>query len=355
MAIKDTLSLTIPASPIQYDVVFGEYLLKEVFVFLKSYPFRDLLITTTTIAKFLPDIQHHKIILQEELPIKSRGMKENIEDLLIKKGYGRDTCLIAVGGGELLDLIGFVASTYCRGIPYISIPTTLIAMTDASIGGKTGVNLKDAKNWIGTFYHPMRVFIDFSLLTTLPQQEFVYGLAETIKHSLIADRDFFDFLELNYVDILARDPLLIQEMIRRSCLIKQSIVEKDPYEIKGLRQILNFGHSIGHALETFSNYTLAHGQAVFIGMLVEAAIARRLGYLSSASYERIRRFFDKLPIRVDLPYDFPYQGLAVDKKGAYQFVVLRDLGLVVSSNGKYTADLTKEYLDLGWQDVMCSY
>jgi len=258
-----------------------------------------------------------------------------------------------VGGGALLDLVGFVSATYCRGIPYISVPTTLIAMTDASIGGKAGINVEEAKNWIGAFHHPSKVYIDFTFLRSLPQREFTHGLAETIKHSLIADNRFFCFLESHYEALLLRDPTLLREMVFHSCGIKKEIIEKDPYETKGLRRILNFGHTIGHALETLSNYTRPHGQAVLMGIKIEAAIARRLDYLSTSSYERISSFLDKFPVIMDFPEHLPHEMMMRDKKGAHCFVVLTDIGSVAPFDGEYVTNLTKQTLEAVWTDVVC--
>ena len=225
-------------------------------------------------------------------------------------------------------------------------------MTDASIGGKTGVNVEEAKNWIGSFHQPRKVFIDFTLLRTLPQKEFAYGLSETIKHSLIADHKLFHFIETHYEALLLREPALLQKMIYRSCQIKKEIVEADPYEIKGLRRMLNFGHTIGHALETLSNYTRPHGLAILMGMKVEAAIARRMDYLSTSSYKRICTFLQKFPVRMDFPDHLPYEMMTRDKKGAHRFVVLTKVGSVAPFEGEYVTHLTKEAL-LGGVERCC--
>ncbi len=355
MPVKDTLSITVRPPPIQYDLVFGDNLLEHAFSYAKSHGLRPILITTTAIQGLLPQLKEDKIVLPQGESIKSRAMKEKIEDALIERGCGRESCLIAVGGGALLDLVGFVSATYCRGIAYVSMPSTLIAMTDASMGGKTGVNVAEAKNWIGAFHHPSKVFIDFTLLKTLPQREFALGFAESIKHGLVYDRAFFQFIETHYEKLLLRDPTLIREMVKRSCAIKTAIIEKDPYEKSGLRRILNFGHTIGHALETLSDYARPHGQAVLMGMHVEAAMAHRLDYLSSASYHRIVAFLEKFPIAADFPDHVPYEMLGRDKKGAHRFVVLTDVGSVAPFEGEYATTLSKEILNASWNDVMCPH
>lgn len=348
MPVKQTLSINVLPPPITYDIVFGENLLETAFAFAKSHAFRPVLVTTTAIQGLLPQLKEDKIVLPEGESIKTRAMKEKIEDALIERGGGREICLIAVGGGALLDLVGFAAATYCRGIPYVSVPTTLLSMTDAAIGGKTGVNVIEAKNWIGAFHHPRKVFIDFTLLRTLPQREFNLGLAETIKHSLIADRDLFLFIESNKDKLLARDPALLRHVVIRSCEIKKKLIEEDPYETKGARRILNFGHTVAHALETLSNYTRPHGEAVLMGMQVEAAIAHKLDYLSTSSYEKITHFLHAFPVEMDFPEKLPFEMLTRDKKGAHKFVVLTGIGSVAPFEGQYVTNLTKEVLNSGW-------
>ncbi|MCH9627240.1 MAG: 3-dehydroquinate synthase [Chlamydiales bacterium] len=355
MPVKETLPITLSPPPIQYDLVFGDNLLEHAFSYARSHGLRPILITTTVLQGMLPQLKEDKIVLPQGESIKSRAMKEKIEDALIERGCGRESCLIAVGGGALLDLVGFVSATYCRGISYVSMPSTLIAMTDASIGGKTGVNVEEAKNWIGAFHHPSKVFIDFTLLRTLPQREFAVGFAESIKHGLIDDADFFHFIETHYEQLLQRDSELVREMVQRSCAIKAAIVEKDPYERGGVRRILNFGHTIGHALETLSDYACPHGQAVLMGMHVEAAMAHRLDYLSTASYRRLATFLEKFPVLADFPDHVPYEMLRRDKKGAHRFVVLTDIGSVASFEGEYATTLSEEILKASWKDVMCPH
>ncbi|MDA9271809.1 3-dehydroquinate synthase, partial [bacterium] len=195
---------------------------------------------------------------------KTRETKQQLEDELLARQYGRDTCLIALGGGVVTDLVGFLAATYCRGLPVIYVPTTLLAMVDASIGGKTGVNTPHGKNLIGTFTQPQAVFMDINTLNTLPENEWHNGMAEMIKHSLIADATIFKLLQQNVEKIIQRDAIFLIDMIHASCLIKKNIVEQDEQE-QGLRQLLNFGHTIGHAIETIEHYRLSHGEAVAIG------------------------------------------------------------------------------------------
>lgn len=351
MQIKQIVNVAFKPPPISYDLVIGKNLLEEAALYTQTIATRSFVIISKEIDRLIPHFGKHKLILPDGESIKSRAMKEKIEDALIERGFGKETCLIAIGGGALLDLVGFVAATYCRGMPFVSIPTTLLAMTDACLGGKTGVNVDEAKNWIGAFHHPKKIFVDLDFLKTLPQREFVFGLAEAVKHSLIADASLFSQLEMNLDRILTRDEGLLQKIILESCLIKKRIVEKDPYEITGFRRVLNFGHTIGHALETLSNYTRSHGQAVLMGMVVEAAIARRLGFLSHTAFERISIFLHKLLPTWDFPNHLPYEMLKRDKKGAYRFVILTGIGMPAHFDGDYATSVTEEVVQASLADI----
>lgn len=351
MQIKQVVNITFKPPPISYDLVIGKNLLEEAVTYTQTIAPRSFVITCKEIDRLIPHFDKNKIVLPDGESIKSRAMKEKIEDALIERGIGKETCLIAAGGGALLDLVGFVAATYCRGMPFVSIPTTLLAMTDASLGGKTSVNVDEAKNWIGAFHHPKKIFIDLNFLKTLPQRDFVFGLAEMIKHSLVADATLFTQLETHLERILNRDEGLLQKMILHSCLIKKQIVEKDPFESMGLRRMLHFGHTIGNMLETLSNYTRPHGQAVLMGMVVEGAIARRLGFLSHASFERIALFLRRLLLKWDFPSHLPYEMLKRDKKGAYRFVILTGIGLAAPFDGEYAMSVTEDVLQASLSDI----
>lgn len=355
MLVKKVLNCTIRPCPRDYEIVIGESLVAEALRFARAISQHILIITTDSVIDLLPDQKEETWILSSDESIKSRSIKEKIEDALIERGWGRETCLIAIGGGTILDLVGFVAATYCRGIPYISIPTTLLAMTDAAIGGKTGVNVDEAKNWIGSFHHPEKIFIDLNFLKTLPSKEFHYGLSETIKHSLIADASLFDFLTEEADQLLHRHPLLVPEMIRRSCLVKITVIEQDPYEKEGYRRILNFGHTVGHAIETLTEYRCGHGQAVIMGMLVEAHMAHQMDYLSHSSFNRLETLLKRFQFTMNYPHHLPFEMLKRDKKGAYRFVVLTDIGSVASANGEYTVTLTQPYVEKAWDYVMRHY
>ena len=224
---------------------------------------------------------------------KTRAVKQRLEDGLSRLGVGRDGAILALGGGVTGDLAGFVAATYYRGIPYIQVPTSLLAMVDSSIGGKTGVDIPLGKNLIGAFYQPKRVYADMLMLQTLPVREFTSGLAEVVKHAVIGDRKLFQFLEQFGPRLLARDCAVMAEIVRRNLLIKAGVVEADPLE-QNRRRILNYGHTLGHAIEALSGYRMLHGEAVSLGMALEGKLAATLGYFPEADCLRqndlLRRF-----------------------------------------------------------------
>lgn len=282
---------------------------------------------------------------------KTRSTKEMLENKLFERGYGRDSCFIALGGGTVTDLVGFLAATYCRGVPVIYVPTTLLAMVDASIGGKTGVNTEYGKNLIGTFTQPHSVWMDIQTLSSLPAKEWHNGLVETIKHSLIADAALFKNLQCN-TDIffkLAESKLL--ELIYRSVMIKKNIVEQDEKE-DGIRQWLNLGHTVGHAIEKLENYQISHGEAVAIGILVEGYLAVEKGVLAVEilnSIENILLYYGlTLKTRAFMNLEKFKSALKLDKKAIKQqakFVLLKSIGQVYQIDKTYTCYVSSDYLE----------
>jgi 3-dehydroquinate synthase len=219
---------------------------------------------------------------------KTRESWVRLIDELLDAGFGRDSAIIALGGGVIGDLAGFVAATFMRGIPYLQVPTSLLAMIDASVGGKTGVDTPAGKNLVGAFHQPAAVVADPAALRTLPRDHLRGGMAEAIKHGVIADESYFDLIALTAARIdsidLAGDTMI--ELVARSVTIKADVVRLDERE-SGVRKILNFGHTIGHAVETLSGYTLLHGAAVAIGMCYESALAERLGLAKPPTSARV--------------------------------------------------------------------
>ncbi len=222
-------------------------------------------------------------------------------DGLLRLNRGRDSFIMAVGGGVVGDLAGFVAATYLRGIPFVQIPTTLLAQVDSSIGGKVGVDLPQGKNLVGAFYQPKVVCIDPTVLATLDKRHLSNGLVEVIKHGVIWHEQFFRYLEENVELLLSLDHETLVETIGRSCRIKGDVVEQDEKE-SGIRVILNFGHTIGHALETCTEYhEWLHGEAVAVGMLAETRIAQKLGLTTDDTFRRQEQLFQKVGLPTRLP------------------------------------------------------
>lgn len=297
---------------------------------------------------------------------KTRKTKENLEDELFEAGYKRDCVIIAVGGGVTTDLAGFIAATYCRGIPIIYVPTSLLAMVDASIGGKTGVNTPHGKNMIGTFTQPHAVFIDPSVLNTLPLAEKRNGVVEMIKHALIADASIFH--ELSQYNILAPEQVeRLEQQISKSCQLKKQIVTDDPEEKSGKRELLNFGHTIGHAIENASAYTLPHGEAVALGIIAESYLATQLGLLSPDRLPTIIKIFRDYQLPLLVPANITFvqlkHQLRMDKKNrnkTIHCVLLNEIGEPYSNGNTYSYPIEESLLNdtLYWlkenfSDISC--
>lgn len=258
---------------------------------------------------------------------------------LLESGADRNSMLIAFGGGVVGDMVGFIASVFMRSIPYIQIPTTLLAQVDSSIGGKTAIDLPHGKNLLGTFYQPQAVFADLSYLATLPAAEFNNGIAEIIKYGIIDDEKIFRLLEENMEQIQRKDPALLLKLVESCCRIKKSIVEIDEKE-QGLRRILNYGHTLGHALEAQSDFTISHGEGVALGMIAAARISENSGYLESGSRERIENLIKNSGLPCRIPESLSSEGiisrLKMDKKkegDVIHFVLLKKIGMPFVNGG----------------------
>ena len=275
------------------------------------------------------------VVLPEGEAHKRWDSVERVLDTLLERRCGRDTTLAALGGGVVGDLTGFAASVYQRGVPYIQVPTTLLAQVDSSVGGKTAINHPRGKNMIGAFHQPALVLADMDTLASLPLRELRGGLAEVIKHGFIRDADFVGWLEAYVDDLLARDRDALAHAVARSVEIKSAIVARDERE-QGERALLNFGHTFGHALETGLGYgEWLHGEAVAAGMAMAADLSRRLGILSGADCERVRALLARAGLPVDapaLPARRLLELMSVDKKakdGRLRFILLERIGAAV--------------------------
>jgi 3-dehydroquinate synthase len=261
-----------------------------------------------------------------------------VYDRLVALKADRRTVVFAVGGGVVGDAAGFVAATYNRGLPFVQVPTTLLADVDSSVGGKVGVNHPQAKNLIGAFHQPIGVVIDLAALDTLPDREFRAGLAEVVKYGVILDAEFFGWLEANAAAINAREPQALRHAIARSCQLKAQVVEQDEFERTGLRAVLNYGHTFGHAFEALAGFgALLHGEAVSIGMGYASRLAERLGRIDGALAVRQTRLLEALRLPVRLPAgsnfatDEVLERMRLDKKsqsGRLRFVLPTQLGHV---------------------------
>jgi 3-dehydroquinate synthase len=289
------------------------------------------------------------IILPDGEQYKNAETLGLIYDALLSHRCERNTPLIALGGGVIGDMTGYAAATYLRGVPFIQIPTTLLAQVDSSVGGKTGINHPLGKNMIGAFYQPQVVLADITTLNTLKDQELRAGIAEVIKYGLIRDLSFFEWLEQNVEKLLTRDADALQYAITRSCQNKAEVVAADERE-NGERALLNLGHTFGHAIETGMGYgTWLHGEAVAAGTIMAADLSCRLGWLNKEDTDRIRSLFERAGLPVVAPalgVEKYLQLMGLDKKvvgGKIRFVLLKSIGSAVIS-GNVEPELLRQTL-----------
>ena len=276
---------------------------------------------------------------------KTRETWARLTDELLESGFGRDAAILAVGGGVVGDLAGFVAATFMRGIKCVQVPTSLIAMIDASVGGKTAVDTPRGKNLVGAFHQPAAVIVDPGALATLPSSHFRAGLAEAVKHGVIADAAYLERTVTDapsLLDTAAQRDDALESLIARSIEIKAEIVRRDERE-QGLRQVLNFGHTIGHAIEAASDFAVLHGECVAIGMVYEAAMAEKLGVASSGTARDVRRAVERIGLPTALPSSLGADRLVAvmrsDKKvrsGKVRFALPREIGAMASGDGSWS-------------------
>ncbi|MDO8310928.1 MAG: 3-dehydroquinate synthase [Sideroxyarcus sp.] len=349
-------TLTVGLAERSYPIHVGSGLLDSPELLLPYLPRkRTVIVSNTTVAPIYLDrlssglIQHgiqvESIILPDGEQYKNSDSLNTIYDALLKTRCERTTPLIALGGGVIGDITGYAAATYLRGVPFIQIPTTLLAQVDSSVGGKTGINHPLGKNMIGAFYQPLVVLADTSTLNTLPDKELRAGIAEVIKYGLIRDLSFLEWLESNMEKLLSRDKTALQYAIARSCENKAEVVGADERE-SGERALLNLGHTFGHAIENGMGYGVwLHGEGVAAGTVMAADLSQRLGWITAQEVKRVRALFE----RAGLPTVAPKLGtekylqlMGLDKKvadGKIRFVLLKPLG-----NAVMTADVPQTLL-----------
>jgi len=296
---------------------------------------RPLYLETLTKTLFDAGKKVTTIVLPDGEEEKNWASLMKVFDALLAEKCDRKTTLVALGGGVIGDLTGFAAATYMRGVPFIQVPTTLLAQVDSSVGGKTGINHPLGKNMIGAFYQPQAVIADTATLNSLPLRELSAGLAEVIKHGAIIDAPFFDWIETNIARLVARDATALSYAIQRSCEIKADVVRQDERE-GGLRAILNFGHTFGHAIEAGLGYgEWLHGEAVGCGMVMAADLSCRLGFIDAHTQARVTALVEAagLPIIApDLGVERWLELMQVDKKnegGQIKFILIKPLGTPV--------------------------
>jgi 3-dehydroquinate synthase len=279
---------------------------------------------------------------------KTRETWAVVTDAMLEAELGRDTALIAFGGGVPGDLGGFVAATYMRGLPLVQVPTTLMAMIDSSVGGKTGVDTSMGKNLVGAFHQPRAVVVDPDLLQTLPDAHLRAGLAEAVKHGAIADEEYLDWIEAAADELLAGDADALTRLIVRSVEIKAEVVSGDERE-EGRRKLLNFGHTIGHAVESLSGYAVLHGEAVAIGMVEEARIGERCGVTAPGTSGRLRKVLARLGLPTAMPIELTaadvVQWTRSDKKarnGRVEYALIAGAGMPFSRDGRWGVPVADE-------------
>ncbi|KJR41696.1 3-dehydroquinate synthase [Candidatus Magnetoovum chiemensis] len=330
-----------------YEIVIAKDIIQDIAKKLREFTFtrNAALISNDTIFNLYGESVLHsmkeqgfnvtEILIKDGEEYKDLGSLDFILTKMLHHGLDRKSVAVALGGGVIGDIAGFAASVYMRGICFIQIPTTLLAQVDSSVGGKTGVNHRLGKNMIGSFYQPRLVWIDINTLKTLSRRQFLSGMAEVIKYGIIWDNGFFSYLKDNYSKIISLEDSSIINIIRKSCEIKAAVVSEDERE-SGLRAILNFGHTVGHAIETLSDYRrFLHGEAVAIGMCIEAKLAKMLSLIDRETFLNIQEIaaLYHLPtnIPLDLNTDDMYKAMIKDKKnfdGKMRFVLPSAIGSV---------------------------
>ena len=317
-----------------YPIYIGRGLLEDKSVFTKHIKTKTIcIVSNTTVSKLyknrlknlLDDFQIVEAIISDGEEFKNYDSLNYIYSTLLKNECNRDTTILALGGGVVGDIAGYAAASFLRGIPFIQIPTTLLAQVDSSVGGKTGINHQLGKNMIGAFYQPQSVVIDLDVLDTLEQRQISAGLAEIIKYGLIWDKEFFQYLEKNIESLKSLDFENLEHVISRSCEIKANIVSEDEKE-SGIRAILNLGHTFGHAIENCLGYgEWLHGEAVGCGMVLAAKMSRAHGWLDEKEFNQIKNLISLAGLPIDKPnidYDDFISAMKLDKKNKNKEIYL---------------------------------
>lgn len=339
-------TVTVNLGKKSYPIYIGENILHEIGVYVKGLGVgpKLMVVTNPTVRSLYGQVVTESLInagfevFLGEVPdgeeYKSMDSAQHLYDIAFENNLDRSSAIIALGGGVIGDLAGFVASTYMRGVPFIQVPTTLLAQVDSSVGGKVAVNHPKGKNIIGAFYQPRMVFADIKTLSTLAEREFRAGMAEVIKYGVIWDSEFFDYLEKHYQDITSLNSKSVIHIVEKSCSIKAHVVEQDETE-ESVRAILNYGHTFGHAFEALTKYKkYVHGEAVAIGMVTAADVSVGLDMLGSGDRDRIEKLVSVygLPVKYEeLNIDDIIKSMGHDKKvkaGKVRYILPEEIGKV---------------------------
>ena len=321
-----------------------------------------MIITDSNVGKYyLEEVEKQLNIISENVYTYTFSAGEENKNLdtvsqcyeqLILAKFDRNDVLVALGGGVVGDLTGFVASTYLRGVRFVQVPTSLLAMVDSSIGGKTGVDYKAYKNMVGAFHQPKLVYMNLASLVSLPEREYLSGMGEIIKHGLIKNKEDYLWIKDHRAGILNKELDTIKEMVYRNCCVKKAVVERDPKE-QGERAMLNYGHTIGHAIEKLKNFTMLHGECVCVGMAAASFLSKQKGYITEEEYKAILEIMKQFqqPIATSgLDAEEIYQVSRLDKKmdsDKVKFILLHDIGEAVIDSG-----ITKEEMIAAIESVL---
>ena len=341
-----------------YPIYIGSGLLKDAKIITSHIKTKTIcIVSNTTVSKLylkniknlLDNYQIVEAIIDDGEEFKNNASLNHIYSKLLENQCNRDTTILALGGGVVGDIAGYAAATFLRGIPFVQIPTTLLAQVDSSVGGKTGINHSLGKNMIGAFYQPQAVVIDLNVLKTLDNRQISAGLAEVIKYGLIWDKDFFKYLEMNIENLKLLDFKHLEHVIYRSCEIKAKVVSEDEKE-SGIRAILNLGHTFGHAIEKCLGYGVwLHGEAVGCGMVLAAEMSLAQGWLSESEFNRVKELISQANLPIEKPnidYENFIGAMKLDKKNKDKEIYL------VLQQGIGKAIVTNEYSSDALDDVI---
>ena len=350
--MSDRQTIRVDLSSAGYDIEIGSHNLRETGSLLAHLrPSLAIVITDNTVAPLYAapvaatleasGIRTVTLTVEPGESTKSVEQAQRLWSELLDCGADRKSVVVAVGGGVVGDLAGFVAATFARGLAFVQVPTTLLAQVDSSVGGKVGVNLPGAKNMVGAFWQPQAVLIDTEVLGTLPAREYQAGLAEVVKYGVILDADFFSFLEKSVDAIKARESSVLRHIVARCCRLKADVVEADERELTGQRAKLNYGHTFCHAIEAVTGYgRLLHGEAVAIGMLCASRLAEALGRIPRSVTDRQQQLLQALGLPLAVPADVDREQLVAamsrDKKverGELRFILPSEMGRVELVSG----------------------